>query len=72
MSKENTFKRELNMYSVLESGKPLITFDEKIKRNIHTNRTEAIESLKTEIEEKKKQMELLEHIDFEKPCTEDE
>lgn len=72
MSKENTFKRELNMYSVLESGKPLITLDEKIKRNINTNRTEAIESLKTEIEEKKKQMELLEHIDFEKPCTEDE
>lgn len=78
MSKENTFKRELNMYSVLESGKPLITLDEKItidekiKRNINTNRAEAIESLKAEIEEKKEQMELLEHIDFEKPCTEDE
>lgn len=48
MSKENTFKRELNMYSVLESWKPLITLDEKItidekiKRNINTNRAEAI------------------------------
>lgn len=45
MSKENTFKRELNMYSVLESGKPLITIDEKIKRNINTNRAEAIRPL---------------------------